>query len=80
MGEIMINLMGLIISHGSTMSMISTIFSILPTIEVTNRRLRDLGMNALLTTTFLIPCVNLILALVFFTRNKLFQNYIRLFY
>ena len=41
-GEYMINLLGLIVSIGNIVSVVATIFSILPTIAVTNRRLRDL--------------------------------------
>jgi uncharacterized membrane protein YhaH (DUF805 family) len=69
-GEYMIKLLGLIVSIGDIVSVVATIFSILPTIAVTNRRLRDLEMNTWLTPVFLIPCLNLILALIFFTRKS----------
>ena len=45
---------------------IATLFCL---ISLTNRRLRDLSMNTWLTFLFLIPCLNVILALLFFTRK-----------
>ena len=46
-----------------------TVSSSVCAISLTNRRLRDLGMNTWLTPVFIIPFLNIILPLVFFTRK-----------
>ena len=50
--------------------LIGIIYSGITSIALINRRLRDLAMNTWLTPVFLIPCVSLILALIFFTRQS----------
>ena len=50
--------------------LIGIIYFGVTSIALINRRLRDLRMNTWLTPIFLIPCVSLILALIFFTRQS----------
>ena len=50
--------------------LIGIIYFGITSIALINRRLRDLRMNTWLTPIFLIPCVSLILALIFFTRQS----------
>ena len=50
--------------------LIGIIYFGITSIALINRRLRDLRMNTWLTPVFLIPCVSLILTLIFFTRQS----------
>lgn len=61
---------GVLLSVVSVLNFLISIYIILATSALANRRLRDLQMNTWLTPLFLIPCLNFILALVYFTRKR----------
>ena len=64
------NLVGVLVSTASMAHLFALIYSWIVNTSLTNRRLRDLKMNTWLTPVFMIPVLNLILALIFFTRKS----------
>ena len=59
-----------IISHTTTLLIFLLIItSLFCQISLANRRIRDLGMNTWLTPLFIVPILNIILSLIFFTRK-----------
>ena len=64
-----VNALSIVSSTAQIIIFLLTVSSLACTISLTNRRLRDLGMNTWLTPVFMMPVLNIILPLVFFTRK-----------